>query len=232
VASAGGHSKGFLGIEYLLFSNKGAAAALALLQGDGAPSRRRTLARSMGDEVASSAHQLDDAWAPAKGGYANEITGAGAASTRYPSQRAALDDIVGGVGFAFEEVVGVRLALPLGRKAGGTPDPSLDPTGASDSAAADLKASLDGIDALYGGAGLSSRVRMQSTVLDDRIAGQISDCATKVAAIPAPFETALTGATASVQASYDACKAAKGTWNTDVTSALGATLKPSDNDGD
>ena len=111
VGAAGGYSKGFLGIEYLIFSSKGAAAALALLQGDDAPSRRRTLARALGDEVAASAHQLDDAWAPGKGGYANEITGAGSTSARYPSQRAALDDIVGGIGFAFEVVVAVIACL-------------------------------------------------------------------------------------------------------------------------
>jgi len=35
-----------------------------------------------------------------------------------------------------------------------------------------------------------------------------------------------------VQTAYDVASGLKKTWNTDVSSALGATLKPSDNDGD
>lgn len=236
VGSAGGHAKGFLGAEYILFSSKGAAEVLLQLQGTGAndvlATRRRALVRAFGDEIAASAHQLNDAWLPTQGGYAKDIIGAGTSSARYPSQRAALDEVVGGVAYAFEVIVAVRLGLPLGRKSGGTPDPGQDPTGASDNAAADVNASLTGINALYTGQGLTTRVRLRSTILDTRIGSQISECAAKVSAIPVPFQSALTSSTASVQATYDACKSAKGTWNTDVTSALGATLKPSDNDGD
>jgi len=232
VSVAGGHAKGFLGVEYLIFSTDGASAALSRLTGDGAPARRRTLVRAMAEEIASSAHQLADAWDPAKGGYAKDVEGAGATSQRYASQRAAVDDIVGGVGFALELVVGVRLATPLGRKSGGTPEPNLDPTPASDSAVGDMTSSLDGVRVLYQGNGFSSMVRTKSSALDDRATGELGDCGAKLSAIPAPFTSAVSGSTAVVQAAYDACKALKLTWNTDVTSALGATLKPSDNDGD
>lgn len=227
VAKAGGHAKGFLGVEYLIFSSKGNDAVVQSLQ----DARKRQLASLMGDEIASSAHQLEDAWAAPGTGYAALITTAGK-NARYPSQRAALDDMVGGIAYAFELVVGVRLAAPLGRKTGGTPDASQDPTLASDSAQADVKGTLEGISSLYNGQEISSRVRTKSTVLDDRIVSQIGDCGSKMASIPAPFGGSVTGATASVQAAYDACKAAKATWNADVTSALGATLKPMDNDGD
>ncbi len=232
VSNAGGHSKGFLGIEYLIFSDQGADTTLAQLQGDGAPSRRRSLAHLMAGEIASSAHQLEDAWAPGKGNYAGEIENAGATSARYPSQRAALDDLVGGVAFSFEIIVGVRLSAPLGRRGNGSPDPSQDPTAMSDSTAADLQATIEGIHALYDGAGLSSLVRPKSTVLDNRMGTQLGSCASTIKAMPTPFVTALTTATATVQSAYDACKTTKSTWNTDITSALGATLKPTDNDGD
>jgi len=233
VDEAGGHSKGFLGIEYLLFSREGDEAALARLSDDDdLGSRRRTLVRLMGDELLASAHELYDAWDPAKGGYATEIEQAGAGSKRYPTQRAAIDDVVGGIAFALELVVGVRLAEPLGKRGDGTPEPALDPTSASDSATADMQATLDGVRALYDGDGLSLRARSKNTVLDERIRTQLDDCGARIESIPAPFSSALTDDTAKVEGAYQACKVAKGTWNTDVTSALGATLKPSDNDGD
>jgi predicted lipoprotein len=232
VGAAGGKAKGFLGVEYLLFSKNSDAAVLALLQGDGAPARRRTLARAMTDEIASSAHQLADAWDRAKGAYANEVTTAGSGSTRYPTQRAAVDDFVGGTAYALELVVGVRLGMPLGRKNKGAPDPSADPTTASDSAVADITASLNGVRALYQGNGFSARIRSKTPALDDEATGQLGDCAAKVSAIPAPFNGSITNDTASVSAAYDSCKTLKSIWNTDITSALGATLKPSDTDGD
>ncbi|HYP90814.1 MAG TPA: imelysin family protein, partial [Polyangiaceae bacterium] len=232
VDEAGGHAKGFLGIEYLLFSRDGDAAALARLSDDDEQGfRRRTLVRLMGDELLASAHELNDAWDPAKGGYATEIEQAGAGSKRYPTQRAALDDVVGGIAFALELVVGVRLAEPLGKRADGTPDPALDPTSASDSASADMRATLDGVRALYDD-GLAGRARSKSTALDERIRTQLDSCRAGVESIPSPFRSALTDDTAKVESAYQACKVAKSTWNTDVTSALGATLKPSDNDGD
>jgi predicted lipoprotein len=232
VADAGGASKGFLGMEYLLFAVPSAPDGLGALQGDGAAARRRSLVHAMADEVASSAHQLADAWSPDTGGFATQIETAGAGSTRYPSQRAAMDEVVGGVGYALELIVGVRLAQPLGRKSSGQPMPSLDPTSASDSAVRDMSATLAGINALYGGSGLSSRVQQQNGAIDARIAGQLAGCGSTLSAIPAPFDTTIVTNTAVVQTAYTSCQAAKTTWNTDVTSALGATLLPTDNDGD
>lgn len=226
VGAQGGKTKGFLGLEYLLF-----AKPLADLSGDGAPARRRALAHWQAAEIAQTAHQLADAWT-GSASYASQVTNAGKGSTRYLSQRAAIDDLVGGVAYALELVVGVRLAYPLGRKNDGTPKPDLDPTGASDNLVADVKASLDGVSAVYTGQGLQSRAAATSAALDQKFTTDLAACAAKVAAIPAPFATAVTTQTAVVQAAYDACKTAKATWNTDVTSALGATLRPTDNDGD
>ncbi|MBC7794151.1 MAG: hypothetical protein H7Z43_10625, partial [Clostridia bacterium] len=88
------------------------------------------------------------------------------------------------------------------------------------------------IEALYREPGFSSRIHSKSVTLDDRCITQVDACITAVEAIPRPFVDAVTNATPAIQAAYDACKIYKGTWNTDATSALGATLRPSDNDGD
>jgi predicted lipoprotein len=233
VGAAGGKTKGFLGLEYLLFSTGGIDAALTrLASADASAARRRTLARAIAEEIASSAHQLDDAWDPSKGGYANEVIGAGQTSKRYASQRAVLDDLVGGVGYALEVVVGLRLAMPLGRRSGGTPDANQDFTRASDSAMADMTASIDGVRAMYHDDGFSLAVRPKSGALDAQVGAELTDCSSKIAAIPPTFVNSITNDISSVQAAYAACKDLKTTWNVEVTSALGATLKPSDNDGD
>ena len=108
-SALGGKSKGFLGLQYLIFGGD----ALSKLQSD-ASGRRKQLVTGMAAEIASSGHQIVDDWTPGKGGYQTQVETAGAGSTRYPSQRAVVDDYVGGVGYALEVIVGIRLAEPLG----------------------------------------------------------------------------------------------------------------------
>lgn len=232
-STLGDTSKGFLGVEYLLFSADGTAAALARLSGsDVASSRRRTLLRAMCDEIAASAQQLSTAWDPTTG-YAHQITTAGAGSTVYLRQRGALDDLVGGSAYALELVVGIRLAMPLGLKsANGMPDASLDPTTASDSAVNDMNATLAGTLAMWSGQGFNAQVLSSSPSLDSQAVTEQTACDTSVAAIPSPFASAVVNQTATVMAAYTACKTWKDDWNMELTSALGASLQVLDNDGD
>jgi predicted lipoprotein len=140
--------------------------------------------------------------------------------------------MVGGVAYALEMIVGVRLAKPLGRKSDGTPDPSLDPTLRSDSAVPDMEATLAGIRAVYDGDGFSAYIRGKSAKLDDAVLADLSQVEAALAAIPTPFADAVLNDTPVVTTAFDRSASLKTTWNTDVSSALGATLKPSDNDGD
>lgn len=234
ISKAGGREKGFLGLEYLLFASSSADGGMApvLADADDLAPRRRALALAMAHEIQKSAHQLDDAWEPGAGNYIEQLETAGKGSTQYPSQRAAVDDMVGGVAYALEVIVGVRLAEPLGRKSGGVPDPSLDPTPRSDSAVADMQATLSGIHALYGGDGFSTIVRPKSAKLDESVLDSLKSMELTIGAIPPPFSSAVVNDTPAVKAAFDVASALKKTWNSDVSSALGATLKPSDNDGD
>ena len=227
VGRLGGKKKGYLAIEYLLFKGPGGDVLASFV----ATPRRGTLARALGDEIAASMHQLLDAWDPAKNGWAKELTDAGKGG-HYASQLAAIDDLVGGGAFALESIVGLRLALPLGRKNANHPDPSEDPTLASDSTSADLAATLGSVAALYQTPGFTTLVRPKLAELDDKTVAQLEDCTAKIGAMPHPFATAVTQSTPVVQAAFAACKDFKLTWNTDVTSTLGANVKPLDTDGD
>jgi predicted lipoprotein len=226
IGAAGGQKKGFLGLEYLLFPAPSTEDPAPTLVDDAAAARRRALALGMAHEIARSAHQLDDAWAADKGGYVEQLELAGKGGTQYATQRAAVDDIVGGASYALELIVGIRLAIPLGRK------PGADPTARSDNAVPDMQASLSGVLALYQGDGLAAVIAPKSAKLDELVLAEFSAGKAKLAAIPAPFAAAVTGDTPLVQAAYDATRALKATWNTDLASALGATVKVGDNDGD
>ena len=229
VGASGGKQKGFLGIEHLLFSANGADAALASLTGDGAAARRRTFARAMAEEVAASAHQLKDAWDPAQGGYATQVKTAGAGSTVFSHGIDAISQYAGKVAYALELVVGVRMGEPLGRKSTGVPDPSQDPTSASDSATADMTATLEGVRALWSTPGFASYV--SASAVRNEAETQQSDCIAQVSSIPAPYATALTAAAAPVQVAYNSCKVWKKTWDMSITQALGV-IASFDGDGD
>ncbi len=234
VREAGGRKKGFLGLEYLLFRDPSAAAPpVPTLAADAPAARRRALALSIADEIQSSARELDDAWEPGAGNYAEQLERAGAGSTQYATQRAAVDDVVsGGVGPALELIVGVRLAVPLGYKSGGTPKPEADPTLRSDNAVADMQATLSGVTALYQGHGISVVIHGLSPQLDQTVNEQIGQLQSALDGVPAPFDHAVVNDTDQVKAAYAAGKALKLTWNTDVSSALGATVQVNDTDGD
>ena len=228
VGRLGGKKKGYLGVEYLLFKGP---AGTDVLSGFAAGGRRGVLARALAEELASSTHQLLDAWDPAKDGVVKQLLTAGSGG-KYSSQRAAIDDLVGGGAYALELVVGIRLAMPLGRKTTGNPEPERDPTLASDNAIADMVASMEGVATMYRTPGFSTLVRAKVPALDDKALAELEGCMAKISAIPRPFGTSITQNNALVQEAFEACKALKLTWNTDVTSTLGATVKPLDTDGD
>lgn len=217
VAAAPNNAKGFLALESLLFK----ADALT-------DPKARLLARMYGEDIAAAAHALADAW----GSFGTQLKTAGKGSTRYATQRAALDDVMAGVGYALELVVAVDLANPLGRQNNGQPDQSKVIAAPSDNSVADMVATLDGVSAAYEGRGFTVITRSQSAPLDDTFRSQLATCKAKVSALIRPFSTAIVNQTSVVIEAYEACKTAKNTWTTEVTSALGATVKPADTDGD
>jgi predicted lipoprotein len=231
VGNAGGRKKGFLGLEYLLFSDPaGSDPAPALADDDAAP-RRRSLAISIADEIAKSARDLDAGWEVDQDAFITQLETAGAGSQTYSSQRAAVDVLVNGVDFALEEIVGIALAYPLGRHNNGAPDFSKDPTQRSDNAVADMQSTLAGVTAVYSGTGFSSIMKTKSQKLDQTLLDELTSSQAALDAIPLPFVSAVTDDKSVVQAAYDATRALKNTWGQDAASILGATLK-SDNDGD
>lgn len=127
LAIAPASTRGMAAIEYLLFGEAAdnacpAAAALnasgawAALSSDELAARKAGYAHAAAADVAVRAEALAAAWRPEGGNFLGELAAAGAGSTVYPTQSAALDAIAGAL-FHLDVVTKDRkLAQPLGLK--------------------------------------------------------------------------------------------------------------------
>lgn len=240
VEALGANAKGFHGLEYVLFdAAAGDAAVLVRLTTDPLAKRRLAYASAAAEHLKGKTAELLAAWEPAGANFAREITEAGSGSALFPSGKAAVDQIVNSAVFATELVTATQIGKPYGTKTGGNPQPDLEESPRSDNSLADMLDTLEGARNVYTGAfgavdgkGISDLVRAKNPALDDRVLVAFDDAKAKVAAVPPPFRTAITGERPAVEAAYQACRTLKNTMSTEVATALATTLQFNDNDGD
>jgi predicted lipoprotein len=249
IDTIGADRKGFHALEYLLFGGADDAAVLALFTTDASAARRRELTVALAGNLERKVQELQRAWAPGGGGYAERVATPGAANPTYATVKAAIDAFVNESVFLAELVADARIGEPLGVATGGIPQPALEESGPSDNSLADMAASLRGIRAVYTGAragagtdgggtdgpgtgGIGGLVAAQSPATDREVRDLIERAIAAVEAIPRPFRAAVVDHPAEVQAAYDAVKELKRILATEVLAVLGATLKFNDNDGD
>ena len=240
VEALGANARGYQGLEYVLFdSAAGNAAVLLRLTTDPLAKRRLAYASAVAEHVKGKTGELLAAWEPASGNFAREITEAGSGAVLFTSGKAAVDQIVNSTVFAVDLVTGTKLGKPSGTKSGGSPLPDQEESPRSDNSLADMLDTLDGARSVYTGAfgptdgkGISDLVRAKNPALDDRVIVAFDDAKAKIAAIPPPFRTAITGQRPAVEAAYQACRTLKNTMATEVANTLATTLQFNDNDGD
>lgn len=230
VALLGASRRGFHALELLLFDGGDGPGALDV---DPLAERRRTFIAALGADVAMRLQALRAAW---EGGHAALFVSPGNSAGPYPTVGTALDTVVNESIVVAEQVV-TKLARPLGLDSGGVPRPELAESGQSDNALDELAATLEGIRVLYLGAapvggGLAPLLEARSLGLEVRVRAAFALASAQLAAVPRPLRTALAAGDPSVTAAYDAVRAVKRLLATEVLSALGATLKFNDNDGD
>ncbi len=119
--------KGFHTIEYLLFNDgtgsediagcgmadPGTTACYDNILAALSDPRRVQYLQGIAINVNDVAHQTLDAWQPSGGNYVAAVTGAGAGSAVYPSQRALLEEIVQGMVGIADEVAAGKLGDPF-----------------------------------------------------------------------------------------------------------------------
>ncbi len=245
IARLGANERGLGALEVLLFAaGDGDDVAQVLTAIDTAP-RRAALARALAVDVAAAITAIQTAWEQSDGAYAEQLATAGEGSTAFPARKDGTDAIVNESIFVLELVLGDELALPLGLRDDGTPQPEQVRSQWSDASIDDALGHLDAFGAAYFGAageggvpidaagGLADLVRARGgDDLDQDVRDAFALSRGAVAFIPGPLRTAITTDPAKVQRAYDEVRELKRLLASDVATAVGTTLSFNDNDGD
>jgi predicted lipoprotein len=236
IESLGSRLKGFLAIEYLLFHPTQGGDAL-LVAADAA--RRRAYVRAVAENLHDLAVELVALWDPAGQDLLGEFVGAGRSSPRYATVDGALDDLVNRILDHLHLAAEVRIAVPLGRKDDGVPQPHAVETALSDNAIADVLDDLAGVEALYFcrfggsvGASIDAAVRALAPDVADRMAAAIARARADLEALPGPLEDAVIADPARVEAAFSSLIRLRRVVQFEVAGVLGSTLLFSDFDGD
>ncbi|MDB4947020.1 MAG: Iron-regulated protein precursor [Labilithrix sp.] len=238
----GSNTKGFHGLEYVLFdSAAGDAAVLARLTTDASAARRLSFTALAAEDLKAKTAKLYAAWDPAAGNFAKELTTAGSGSVLFASGKAAVDQLINSCIASLDAVTGAKLGKPYGTQSGGRPVPDAEESPRSDNSIADMLDTLEGVRnvylGVYGGVdskGLQDLVREKDASLDDTFLTTLEAARAKIAAIPAPFRTAFVNeATRPVVGdAYQACRVNKRSLQVDIANAFGTSLQINETDGD
>jgi putative iron-regulated protein len=222
--------KGFHTIEYLLFDdgtgtagtdffgNPETAAIVTALTNQ--PRRLEYLIGATAN-LSTTAEELADSWDPADGNFAGEVSEAGKSSTRWLSQRSALQEIIEALVGIADEVANGKISDPYFEA-----DPTLVESQFSFNSLADFTNNIESIRNVYEGAnplgcsnaGLASYVLTVDADLDARIRSEIQDSVDAIAAIALPFRDSITNPAeaADIQAAIDTINVLRATFEGDL----------------
>jgi putative iron-regulated protein len=195
--------KGFHTIEYLLFDD-GTGTAQTLFFGSNDPEdivdtleanpRRIEYLLGVTDNLTEAATELADAWDPAKGNFAAEVSEAGKTSTRWLSQQSAMQEIVEALVGIADEVANGKITDPFQQE-----DPRLVESQFSFNSLTDFTNNMESIRNVYEGAtpqgcsaaGVSAYVATVDPTLDAKIRDQIEDARDAIQGIAEPFRDSI-----------------------------------------
>lgn len=197
-----GTLKGFHTIEYLLFGTAGDKQAAALTVRE--LQYLVALARSLKTETA----RLVNAWVPSGENFGANISNAGGQGALYPSQKAALEELVSGMVGIADEVANGKINDPFSQS-----DITLEESRFSANSKADFQDNIRGILYVYAGgpAGqsgetISEVVRGKNSGLDARVLASIQNAIDRIGAIPGTFTSAITNNRPAVEAAQTAVR--------------------------
>jgi putative iron-regulated protein len=222
VAALPEEQKGFHTLEYLLWGVDSAKLATALTR------RELEYLRALAAELTQVTADLAVSWTTGANGtqpYRSVFVGAGTAgNTAYPSLTAAAQEILGGMSAICDEVANGKIADPYDAH-----DPEKVESQFSFNSLVDFADNLRGVANAYtgdaagiSGRGLSDYLATIDPVLDQRLRAELQAALDAIAAIPAPFRTAITTPSAypSIEAAQVAIRKVQATIDGDLTRAV------------
>lgn len=215
--------RGFHTVEYLLFDDgngsRVAADIVATLTTD---TRRRDYLNAASEDLATNAGRLHDAWRAADGNFVNEFLTAGTGSVVYPSQRAAVQELIVGMMTICDEVANGKINDPVSQA-----DGTLEESQFSDNSLKDFADNIRGVRNVYfGSLDGSTDPDSFSALMADLDPGLDTEVRTKITAaidaiedIPAPFRTSIfdAGAADEIADAQDAINAVFDVLEAEVT---------------
>ncbi len=191
--------KGFHTIEFLLFREGNQRQVADITE------RELKYLVSTTENLKDSTSQLYLAWAPEGENFSSAFSQAGQGSAVYPSQSAALQEIVNGMIVIADEVANGKLSEPYNQS-----DTTLVESQFSFNSISDFQDNIRGIQNVYlgevviDGEGLNEFVNSKEPALDARFQTEVQAAIDAIGAIPHPFRDAITAERGAIQAAIDA----------------------------
>ena len=191
--------KGFHTIEFLLFREGNQRQASDITD------RELEYLVSTTESLKVSTSQLRLAWAPEGENFSSAVAQAGTGSVVYPSQSAAVQEMVNGMITIADEVANGKISDPYNES-----DTTLVESQFSFNSISDFQDNIRGIQNVYmgkfmtDGQGLNEFVNSQDPDLDVRFQQEVQAAIDAIGAIPDPFRDSITANRGAVQAAIDA----------------------------
>ena len=203
--------KGFHTIEFLLFRDGNQRKASDIT------ARELAYLVSTTENLKASTSQLRLAWAPEGENFSNAVAQAGTGSAIYPSQSAAVQEMVNGMIVIADEVANGKISDPYNES-----DTTLVESQFSFNSISDFQDNIRGIQNVYmgkftsDGQGLNEFVNSQNPELDARFQQEVQAAIDAIGAIPDPFRDSITASRGAVQAAIDAVSKVQQTLEQDI----------------
>lgn len=229
VNQMGVNQKGLPVVEYLLYAPD-AQSALG-------NARRCEYLVSVGKELVTRATELREAWDPAAGDFAGELSEAGRGRTAFDDLTDAFSEVVNRLGFTLENLRTEKLIKPLGPE-NGEPAPELVESRFSGRAIEDMRDNLTGIELVYFGdparnvLGLDSYLSERGRSYAPQMTEHLSAIRSAFDAIPEPMTDAVSSARERIDAASAAVNELRLLIQVDIINTLGLQVSFNDNDGD
>ena len=203
--------KGFHTIEFLLFRDGNQRKASDIT------SRELAYLVSTTENLKERTLQLRLAWAPEGENFSNAVAQAGVSSAIYPSQSAAVQEMVNGMIVIADEVANGKISDPYNES-----DTTLVESQFSFNSISDFQDNIRGIQNVYmgkfmtDGQGLNDFVNSHTPDLDARFQQEVQAAIDAIGAIPDPFRDSITANRGAVQAAIDAVSKVQQTLEQDI----------------
>ena len=203
--------KGFHTIEFLLFRDGDQRKASDITD------RELEYLVSTTENLKESTSQLRLAWAPEGENFSNTVAQAGTGSDVYPSQSAAVQEMINGMIVIADEVANGKISDPYNEA-----DTTLVESQFSFNSISDFQDNIRGIQNVYmgrfmnDGQGLNEFLNSKDADLDVRFQKEVQAAIDAIGAIPDPFRDSITANRGAVQAAIDAVGKVQQTLEQDI----------------